>query len=333
VRGARVLAATKSKYNGEFDAEVRPHGLGRLDFANGDAYEGAWREGAFHGEGTYAFSDGSQVTCKSWVNDNVTGATEISTRAGDRFVGQFSSARNEPFGRGQMWFSTGATITCADMESGGGLRRIAAKHVPPSWALFSPRAGAARVWIMSHKDCVGLAFGEGDALAGKDVLAAHQQLQFSLASRPAVTWVEAAATPPRPIALRGLDVAEDALRAVFKSEADCVLGLIGPLVSREQCPVRFAADLCKAPAALWVGKGVPREFGAQLADVVVGAHEPACLVVGVQSGAWSASDEAYAVGEVLKCRPKRVVVLHVGGGSTAQFSASVAAVAETLVNS
>ena len=338
VRGIRIVSSLKSKYIGDFNQHASPHGNGRLQFANGDVYDGAWKNGSFHGEGTYTFADGSQVICKTWVDDNVTGHTEITTKAGDRFRGQFSQLGQAL--RGVMWFSNGSFIECTDVNAGGGHRRVAAKHVPATWATFSLPERSSDLWVMSHRDCLGLDFkGSSSSLTSAQhaLLSAHQQLQFTLASRPCV-WVEAATSPAgRPAAQRGIDVAEDAVRASIElPKPGRVFCLVGQqqLALGETNPVSAARELAQAvkpqltAADLWVGRGTPAEFRSRLSDVA----QPDVLIVGVESGQWSPADEAWGIAEALKFRSAHCIVVHVGGGSVKEFCLSVASVAEKMVN-
>ncbi len=46
------------KYVGEYK-EGLFHGQGTYNFANGDKYVGEWKESLFHGQGTYTYADGT----------------------------------------------------------------------------------------------------------------------------------------------------------------------------------------------------------------------------------------------------------------------------------
>ena len=48
----------QAKYNGGIK-NGKPEGIGKLASPNGDKYDGIWKEGKKHGQGTYTFSSGA----------------------------------------------------------------------------------------------------------------------------------------------------------------------------------------------------------------------------------------------------------------------------------
>ena len=46
-------------YEGERNSYGQPHGVGKMRYANGETYEGEWKNGAWYGAGVYTLSDGT----------------------------------------------------------------------------------------------------------------------------------------------------------------------------------------------------------------------------------------------------------------------------------
>lgn len=59
-QGTYVYKEGSAKYIGAFQNNL-PHGYGVCDYANGDHYEGEWKDGAFYGQGTLTIRDGTVV--------------------------------------------------------------------------------------------------------------------------------------------------------------------------------------------------------------------------------------------------------------------------------
>jgi hypothetical protein len=45
------------------------HGFGKMQFPNGDIYEGEWSDNHLQGEGTYTYKKSSDIYSGSWVFD------------------------------------------------------------------------------------------------------------------------------------------------------------------------------------------------------------------------------------------------------------------------
>ncbi len=109
-------------YRGQFGFDKR-HGAGTYKYVadgSGNMYSGEWRNGRRHGQGAFVFgSDGSQLV-GTWVDGNiVTGKWLL--RDGTVFAGDF--AKNKPRGPGSFVFPNGAMITGAygpQRSAGGG---------------------------------------------------------------------------------------------------------------------------------------------------------------------------------------------------------------------
>ena len=57
--GVMTFPAGRTRYEGAF-ADGRPHGRGRLSYADGDAYEGEIADGQPHGRGVLTYDGGSR---------------------------------------------------------------------------------------------------------------------------------------------------------------------------------------------------------------------------------------------------------------------------------
>ncbi len=53
-----MVFSNGNKYIGEVNKDREPHGIGSLWWANGDRYEGFWKNGLYEGEGMYYFGNG-----------------------------------------------------------------------------------------------------------------------------------------------------------------------------------------------------------------------------------------------------------------------------------
>ena len=64
-----VKFANGDVYQGEFKQD-KFHGQGTMTWDDGDAYEGQWKGGCRHGQGTMTFADGRRKPMKGkWLND------------------------------------------------------------------------------------------------------------------------------------------------------------------------------------------------------------------------------------------------------------------------
>jgi hypothetical protein len=215
IKGMR-LSAAGHKYLGQFHPTMgkgRFHGLGRLQFSNGEYFEGSFVDGRFHGEGKYTFSDGMTIRCSSWDSDEPTGFTEVTLPDGSCFVGSFFSSRRKLMeGRGVMKFSDGSWFEARSF------RRIG--RMPTDYeggAFYSKRKAESKSWISLQSGTtlkeeklwlvfggsrsLGLQFSSAapkrteltDTNAARLILATHQHLQFTVNSMGVngsdVAWV------------------------------------------------------------------------------------------------------------------------------------------------
>jgi len=102
----RRLVQPDDVYEGETDAEGRPHGFGRRTFAAGDVYEGNYRRGLKHGNGRYVSSDGNEYD-GDWCDDKKHGFGRIQFANGNLYEGEFRDGRID--GRGTKPLAQGGS--------------------------------------------------------------------------------------------------------------------------------------------------------------------------------------------------------------------------------
>ena len=105
VMGKKILH--NATYSGTVNAAGKPHGRGVKTFANGNCYEGDFRDGLRHGKGTWSTTDGGRYE-GDWVGSKQHGVgTLTSAGGGNVYVGGF--AHGQPHGAG--------TSTAADVST------------------------------------------------------------------------------------------------------------------------------------------------------------------------------------------------------------------------
>lgn len=67
---AEIKWPNGSFFSGLIDEDGLPKGHGTVRFANGDCYEGDFREGKRHGRGTTVFANGEKFV-GFWMNDEM----------------------------------------------------------------------------------------------------------------------------------------------------------------------------------------------------------------------------------------------------------------------
>jgi hypothetical protein len=56
----RIIYSDGDKFFGSFDENLKRNGWGKYMFANGDGYEGDWKNDMMHGLGTYKYQNGDE---------------------------------------------------------------------------------------------------------------------------------------------------------------------------------------------------------------------------------------------------------------------------------
>jgi len=116
------------KYEGEFKDGLY-HGQGTYFTANGDTYVGEFKNAKYHGEGTYTFADG-RTYVGEFNEDAFHGKGTYTNEFGDQFIGQFTN--NSLNGKGTINYANGDKYV-------GGIKNYL-KH--GSGAYTDPRVGA-----------------------------------------------------------------------------------------------------------------------------------------------------------------------------------------------
>ena len=100
---ASIIGSIAS-YEGELLDGV-PDGYGVARYKSGDVYEGNWKAGLFHGQGTlYEWPEGTKYVGE-WKNGKREGNGTQFIAKGPKYVGEWKNNRRE--GQGTMYLSSG----------------------------------------------------------------------------------------------------------------------------------------------------------------------------------------------------------------------------------
>ena len=88
----------------KIDGSGAASGVTKIDWQNGDRYEGMLVAGKKHGQGTFIWGDGKRYEGE-WANDAINGRGKLIYTNGDRYEGDFSNG--EPHGQGVYTLSNG----------------------------------------------------------------------------------------------------------------------------------------------------------------------------------------------------------------------------------
>ena len=98
---------TTDTYEGETDEEGKPHGQGKMLYANGAVYEGKWSHGDWKGYGSYLFPNGTLYK-GGWKSKNVRhGKGELYLSNGLVYIGSFKNGDTN--GPGTLYYQNGNT--------------------------------------------------------------------------------------------------------------------------------------------------------------------------------------------------------------------------------
>ena len=95
--------ANGDRYEGEW-RNTKRHGRGTYYFANGSRYEGDWHYGEIHGRGTMYFADGGRYEGE-WKDGDIEGRGTLYYADGDRYEGEWKDDRQH--GQGTYYFANG----------------------------------------------------------------------------------------------------------------------------------------------------------------------------------------------------------------------------------
>ncbi len=107
-----VLATAQGEYVGA-RANSKPHGVGRLQFENGDVYEGGFVEGAMTGRGVLTMADGSRFE-GDFLRGTLHGKGHFAYANGDYYVGEFADDAYHGHGK----YVSGSTTYEGSFERG-----------------------------------------------------------------------------------------------------------------------------------------------------------------------------------------------------------------------
>jgi hypothetical protein len=97
--------ANGDKYDGDHDAD-KANGHGKMAYANGDHYEGDWEDGHNHGHGTMVYANGDIYTGEFEISARVDGpGSSFLSESGDDFAGYFVMEKRH--GHGVQKFDDG----------------------------------------------------------------------------------------------------------------------------------------------------------------------------------------------------------------------------------
>ena len=104
--GEVELRATTARYVGRFalDGSQRISGEGRVEWTNGDRYEGVLQAGQRQGQGRFTWANGQSFE-GDWLNDEPQGRGILKFAGGDVYEGQVKSG--QPQGEGEMRYASG----------------------------------------------------------------------------------------------------------------------------------------------------------------------------------------------------------------------------------
>lgn len=94
----------KNVYTGEKNEKGEKHGTGKMEYANGDVYDGQWKGNLRHGNGKITFLNKSRYE-GTWSKDQITGKGIYTYFNGDVYEGTLENAIRTGFGK--MTFQNG----------------------------------------------------------------------------------------------------------------------------------------------------------------------------------------------------------------------------------
>jgi hypothetical protein len=90
------------------------HGLGTFVFANGNRYEGDFKDDTKSGFGTLHYANGEEYS-GGWLNDMAHGKGELKYAQGDRYDGSWSEGQKHgEGGHGKVHAKSAVFAACAD---------------------------------------------------------------------------------------------------------------------------------------------------------------------------------------------------------------------------
>jgi len=115
--GVVLLKEEDSLYR--YEGELVPNGKGILYYANNNTkwYEGQFKNGSFHGNGTTFYANGQKHAEGEWINDTLHGFTVIYFENGNkRYEGEFKNGNLT--GKGILYHDNGMRMYEGEFKSG-----------------------------------------------------------------------------------------------------------------------------------------------------------------------------------------------------------------------
>lgn len=78
-------------YTGQRNGRGKIEGQGRMTWPNGDVYDGQWKKGVFHGEGTYNFKSAGYIYTGQWEKGAIKGHGTFKFKNGDVMEGDWTA--------------------------------------------------------------------------------------------------------------------------------------------------------------------------------------------------------------------------------------------------
>jgi len=94
-------------FKGSYSIGFRPHGRGKMEWANGCLYAGQWNDGKMHGRGIMRWEDGS-VYMGQWEQGKRTGCGVYHWASGSKYIGQWKN--NQRHGAGISFSASGGAL-------------------------------------------------------------------------------------------------------------------------------------------------------------------------------------------------------------------------------
>jgi len=93
VQGASIAQDKNGTYTGSRNSKGEPHGKGKMQFANGDVYEGDFVNGKLNGYGIAIFANGDRYT-GNWTNGQMHGNGFFTYSNGSNYEGVWNNGKN-----------------------------------------------------------------------------------------------------------------------------------------------------------------------------------------------------------------------------------------------
>mmetsp|Transcript_2777 Transcript_2777/g.6631 ORF Transcript_2777/g.6631 Transcript_2777/m.6631 type:complete len:145 (-) Transcript_2777:111-545(-) len=94
-----ATAGPKGHYTGELKGKFVKHGKGVLSYTDGAVYDGEFKDGVFHGMGTFTWAATGESYTGWWEDGQMHGKGRFDYASGGTYVGGFSRGKMHGFGK------------------------------------------------------------------------------------------------------------------------------------------------------------------------------------------------------------------------------------------